>query len=251
MSDGFENKVAIVTGGSRGIGLATARQLARGGANVAIGYASRVDTAEKAVAELKALGRQAICVKCDVSNQEQIDELVRRTRAELGPIDFLAHCGAISNTATHEEMDFERWRETIDCNLHGAFRVVWAVKDEMIARKFGSMVLISSVAALRPRGNQIHYAAAKAGVIAMARCCAEAFAPHNVRVNCVAPGLIETEMMHVLSDAHIKKVVDATPLGRVGRPEEVAEMICFLLGDRASFTTGQCFVTCGGRVTLP
>src|SRR5258706_14266303 len=229
MSGEFENKVALVTGGSRGIGLATARQLARGGANVAISYATREEPAQRAVAALRAVGRKAICVKCDVSRQDEIDELVRRTREELGPIDHLAHCGAISNTATHAELDFDRWREMIDCNLHGAFRVVWAVKDEMLARKSGSMVLISSVAALRPRARQIHYATAKAGVIAMARCCAEAFAPSGVRINCVAPGLIETELLHVLTDAQIKGIVDQTPMGRVGTPEEVAEMVCFLL----------------------
>ena len=168
MSDEFRGKVALVTGGSRGIGLATARQLARDGADVAISYRSRASEAEQAVAELEELGRRAICVPCDVSQQEQVDELARKTRAELGPIDYLAHCGAISNLATHQELDFDRWAETIDCNLHGAFRIVWAVKDEMLKRKSGSIVLLSSVAALRPRATQIHYATAKAGVIAFA-----------------------------------------------------------------------------------
>jgi 3-oxoacyl-[acyl-carrier protein] reductase len=250
VSSEFAGKIALVTGGSRGIGLATARQLARGGADVAISYASRAETAAHAAAELRALGRRAICMACDVSQQGQVDELVRRTRAELGPIDLLAHCGAISNTATHAELDFERWAETIDCNLHGAFRIVWAVKDEMIERKSGSIVLLSSVAALRPRANQIHYATAKAGVIAMARCCAEAFAPH-VRVNCVAPGLTDTEMARVLTEEQMQRIVAATPLGRLGKPEEIAELICFLLSERSSFTTGQCVVACGGRVTLP
>lgn len=251
MSAEFAGKVALVTGGSRGIGLATARQLARGGADVAISYCSRVEPAERAVDELMALGRRAIHVCCDVSRQDQVDELVRQTRQELGPIDYLAHCGAISNTVTHKELDFERWAETIDCNLHGAFRAVWAVKDEMLARRSGSIVLLSSVAALRPRANQIHYATAKAGVIAMARCCAEAFAPHGVRVNCVAPGLTDTEMARVLSQEQIQKIIEATPLGRLGKPEEIAELICFLLSERSSFTTGQCIVACGGRVTLP
>ena len=250
MSDGFAGKVALVTGGSRGIGLAAARLLARGGAQVAISFCSRAEAADQAAAELRNLGRSAIAVRCDVSRQDQVDELVRQTRAELGPIDLLAHCGAISNLATHAELDFARWSETIDANLHGAFRVVWAVKDEMLARKSGSIVLLSSVAALRPRANQIHYATAKAGVIAMARCCAEAFAPH-VRVNCVAPGLTDTEMARVLSPQQIERVVAATPLGRLGKPEEIAELIGFLLGDKSSFTTGQCIVACGGRVTLP
>lgn len=250
MNDVFQGKVALVTGGSRGIGLAAARQLARGGAKVAISYRSREDTARQAAGELRALGTEAIHVPCDVSRQEQVDALVQRTRSELGPVDYLAHCAAISNTATHAELDFARWSETIDANLHGAFRVVWAVKDEMLSRKSGSIVLVSSVAALRPRANQVHYAAAKAGVIAMARCCAEAFAPH-VRVNCVAPGLIDTEMARVLAPEQIERIIAATPLGRLGQPEEIAELICFLLSDRASFTTGQCYVACGGRVTLP
>ncbi|HZL87851.1 MAG TPA: SDR family oxidoreductase [Pirellulaceae bacterium] len=250
MSDGFENKVALVTGGSRGIGLATARLLARGGAKVAISYRSREAEAQQAAGELRAIRPGVIHVRCDVSQQDQVDDLVRRTREELGPIDLLAHCGAISNLATHAELDFARWSETIDANLHGAFRVVWAVKDEMLARKSGSIVLLSSVAALRPRANQVHYAAAKAGVIAMARCCAEAFAPH-VRVNCVAPGLVDTEMARVISEEQIARIIAATPLGRLGKPEEVAELIGFLLGQRSSFTTGQCYVACGGRVTLP
>src|SRR5207237_9866119 len=114
------------------------------------------------------------------------------------------------------------WRETIDVNLNGTYLVVFAVKDEMIRRGFGRMVVISSVAALRPRKMQIHYAAAKAGMIAFSRCCAEAFGPHNVRINCIAPGLIETDMAHVLPQAAIDSIVGMTPLGRIGRPEEVA-----------------------------
>lgn len=246
----LEGHVALVTGGSRGIGAATALQLARSGADVAISYATRAEPAQQVVAQIRELGRQAICVPCDVAQQSQVDELVQRTRSELGPIRWLAHCGAISNLATHSELTFERWFETIDVNLNGAFRIVFAVKDEMLARKAGSIVLISSVAALRPRAKQIHYASAKAGVVALARCCAEAFAPH-VRVNCIAPGLIDTEMATVLAPETIAGVIQATPLGRLGRPQEIAELACFLLSDRASFITGQCMVACGGRVTLP
>jgi 3-oxoacyl-[acyl-carrier protein] reductase len=247
----FENRVALVTGGSRGIGRATALQLARGGAHVAIGYGSRRQTADEVVAEIRGLGRKAICGACDVAQQSQIDALVAQTRRELGPIDLLCHCGAISNTADHSELTFDRWFETIDANLNGAFRVVFAVKDEMIGRGFGRIVLLSSVAALRPRGAQIHYAASKAGVIALARCCSDAFAPHGVRVNCIAPGLIETEMAHVLKNEQIERIKKETPLGRLGRPEEIAELACFLLSERSSFMTGQTIVSSGGRVTLP
>ncbi len=251
MSAEFENRVALVTGGSRGIGRATALKLARGGADVAIGYGTRKDAAEEVVAEIRALGRKSLAGACDVSRQAQIDSLVEATRRELGPIELLCHCGAISDISHHSELSFERWFETIDANLNGAFRVVFSVKDEMISRGFGRIVLFSSVAALRPRAMQIHYSAAKAGVIALARCCSDAFASHGVRVNCIAPGLIETEMAHVLSDEQIGRIKSETPLGRLGRPEEIAELACFLLSERSSFMTGQTVVSSGGRVTLP
>ena len=141
-----------------------------------------------------------------MGSPQDVARLVARTRDELGPIDYLAHCGAISNLADHNELTYERWRETIDVNLNGTYLAVFAVKDEMIARGFGRIVLISSIAALLPRKMQIHYAASKAGVMALTRCCAEAFAPHNVRVNCIAPGLIETEMAHVLPPERMAEV---------------------------------------------
>ena len=218
---------------------------------MAIGYGTRKETADQVVAEIRALGSKSLAGACDVSRQDQIDALVSAAQKELGPIDLLCHCGAISDTSSHAELTFERWFETIDANLNGAFRVVFAVKDEMIRRGFGRIVLFSSVAALRPRALQIHYASAKAGVIALARCCSDAFAPHGVRVNCIAPGLIETEMAHVLSDEQIGRIKSETPLGRLGRPEEIAELACFLLSERSSFMTGQTVVSSGGRVTLP
>lgn len=247
----FASRVALVTGGSRGIGRAIALLLAREGADVAISYASRTEPARNTVAQIEALGRRAICIACDVAQQEPIDRMVAQTRDQLGPIDLLVHCGAISNACGHEELSFERWKETIDVNLHGAFRVVFAVKDEMIRRKFGRIVMLSSVAALRPRARQIHYSASKAGVIALTRCCAEAFAPHNVRMNAIAPGLIDTEMARVLTPQQTETIVAQTPLGRLGTPEEIAEVAGFLLSERSSFMTGQTITVSGGRVMLP
>lgn len=251
MTNEFTNRVALVTGGSRGIGRATAVRLAREGADVAISYVTRIKEAQQVVAEIQALGRRGLCVACDVSKPADVRRLVDQTRAQLGPIDYLAHSGAVSNLADHTQLTYELWRETIDVNLTGTYLIIFAVKDEMIARKFGRIVTVSSVAALRPRKLQAHYSAAKAGVIAMTRCLAEAFAPHNVRVNCVAPGLIETEMVHVLSDETLKNLVDATPLGRIGQPEEIAAAIRFLLSEESSFTTGQTLLACGGRIMLP
>jgi 3-oxoacyl-[acyl-carrier protein] reductase len=251
MSGAFANRVALVTGGSRGIGRATALRLAGEGADVAISYGSRSQPAEQVVAEIRAMGRKAMCAPCNVARPDEVNRLIAGTRETLGPIDLLAHCGAISNICDHSSLSYDRWLETIDVNLNGAFLVVFAVKDAMIERGFGRIVLVSSVAALRPRKMQIHYAASKAGVIALVRCCAEAFAPHNVRVNCVAPGLIETEMARVLPDEAMMRIVADTPIGRIGQPEEIASVIRFLLSEESSFMTGETLSASGGRVTLP
>jgi 3-oxoacyl-[acyl-carrier protein] reductase len=247
----FENRVALITGGSRGIGRATALRLAREGADIAISYATRSDEAQEVVKSVQALGRRARCAPCDVGSPEEVQRLIRQTREQLGPIDLLVHCGAISNVCSHRDLTYDLWREMIAINLTGTYLVVFAVKDSMIERRFGRIVTLSSVAALRPRQMQIHYASAKAGVIALTRCCAEAFAPHNVRMNCVAPGLIETEMAHVLPDETIRTVVEQTPLGRLGQPEEIASVIRFLLSDESSFMTGHTVAASGGRVMLP
>jgi 3-oxoacyl-[acyl-carrier protein] reductase len=251
MADAFANRVALVTGGSRGIGRATALRLAAEGAEVAISYATRSQEADQVVAEIRGLGRKALAHPCNVARPEEVERLVATTRRTLGPIDLVAHCGAISNIADHSKLNYDQWLETINVNLNGAFLVVFAVKDDMIARGFGRIVLVSSVAALRPRKMQIHYASSKAGVIALARCCGEAFAPHNVRINCVAPGLIDTEMAHVLAEDAMKRIVADTPMGRIGQPDEIAAVIRFLLSEESSFMTGETLAASGGRVTLP
>jgi 3-oxoacyl-[acyl-carrier protein] reductase len=251
MTARFQDRVALVTGGSRGIGRAIALRLAREGADVAISYATRATEARETVAAVEALGRRALCVPCDVAKPDDVNRLAAATRAHLGPIDLMVHSGAISNICDHNHLDYETWRQTIDVNLTGTYLAVFAVKDEMIARRFGRIVTLSSVAALRPRQMQIHYASAKAGVIALTRCCAEAFAPHNVRINCIAPGLIETEMAHVLPDATIARVTSETPLARLGQPEEIANVAAFLLSDESSFMTGQTIAVSGGRIMLP
>jgi 3-oxoacyl-[acyl-carrier protein] reductase len=250
MPSDFQDRVALVTGGSRGIGRAIALRLAGEGAHVALSYASRTREAEQTADEVRRLGRKALAVRCNVAVPAEVEDMVRRARAELGPIDFLAHSGAISNLADHSELTYERWRETIDVNLNGAYLCVFAVKDEMIRRNFGRVVMISSIAALLPRKAQIHYASAKAGVLALTRCCADAFAAHNVRVNCIAPGLIETEMAHVLPEARMREIVAQTPLGRIGRPEEIAAVARFLLSEESSFMTGQTIVVSGGRLMM-
>lgn len=246
----FQDRVALVTGGSRGIGRATALRLAAEGADVAISYATRANEAEEVVSAIEKKCRRALAVPCDVSKSDQVASLVKQVNEQLGPIDLLAHCGAISNLAGPDELTEELWREMIDVNLTGAFLVVFAVKDQMIERGFGRIVMVSSIAALLPRKNQIHYASAKAGVMALTRCCADALAEHDVRINCVAPGLVETEMAHVLPDDRIKDVIEITPLKRIGQPEELAGVIRFLLSNDSNFMTGQTMVASGGRVMM-
>src|SRR5262245_26324986 len=246
MGKNFRNRVALITGGSRGIGRATALRLASEGADVAFSYASRAGDAEQTAAAIRALGRRVVYAPCNVASPDDVRRLVDAAR-QLGPIDYLVHSGAISNVQDHTTLSLDVWRETIDVNLTGAYLAVFAVKDEMIARRFGRIVTLSSVAALRPRKMQIHYATAKAGVIAFTRCCAEAFAPHNVRINCVAPGLIDTEMAQVLPPEARRSVVEQTPLGRLGKPEEIASVIRFLLSEESSFMTGHTLAASGGR----
>jgi 3-oxoacyl-[acyl-carrier protein] reductase len=250
MTNEFANRVVLITGGSRGIGRATALRLAQEGADIVFSYACRQSDAEDTAAAIRALGRRAICEPCNVGRAEDVQRLVDAAR-QLGPIDYLVHSGAISNIQDHSTLTLDVWRETIEVNLTGTYLVVFAVKDEMIRRRFGRIVTVSSVAALRPRKMQIHYASAKAGVIAFTRCCAEAFAPHNVRINCVAPGLIDTEMVRVLSPETIAAVVEQTPLGRLGTPDEIAAVIRFLLSEESSFMTGHTLAASGGRIMLP
>jgi 3-oxoacyl-[acyl-carrier protein] reductase len=250
MTSDFTDRVALITGGSRGIGRATALRLAREGADIALSYASRADDAATTVRDIQALGRRAVCCACNVANPDDVQRLVDTAR-QLGPIDYLVHSGAISNIQDHSTLSLDLWRETIDVNLTGTYLAVFAVKDEMIQRRFGRIVTLSSVAALRPRQKQIHYASAKAGVIAFTRCCAEAFAPHNVRINCLAPGLIDTDMARVLSPAAMQTIVEQTPLGRLGTPDEMAAVIRFLLSEESSFMTGHTLAASGGRVMLP
>jgi 3-oxoacyl-[acyl-carrier protein] reductase len=250
MPNEFSNRVALITGGSRGIGRATALRLASEGADIAFSYASRAGDAEESAAAIRALGRRVVYGPCDVAKPDDVQRLVDAAR-KLGPIDYLVHSGAISNIQDHSTLSLDLWRETIEVNLTGTYLAVFAVKDEMIERRFGRIVTLSSVAALRPRKMQIHYASAKAGVIAFTRCCAEAFAPHNVRINCVAPGLIDTEMARVLPPETMQAVIEQTPLGRLGTPEEMAAVIRFLLSEESSFMTGHTLAASGGRIMLP
>lgn len=251
MSEGeLAGRTALVTGGSRGIGRAICLLLAREGARVAVNYAANSESAEAVKADIEAAGGSAITVPADVSEPDQVGAAVATTEAALGPIDLLVCSAGIVRIESHAEMNYENWRRTMAVNVDGVFNSVMAVKDSMLARGDGRIVCLSSVAALRPRPRAIAYSASKAAVIAFVRSCSEAFAP-QVRINAVAPGLIDTEMADAMGADGRAAFAEATPLKRLGRPEEIAELALFLLSDRASYTTGQTFIASGGRVTLP
>ncbi len=247
----FAGKTVLITGGTRGIGKALSVRLAGEGAKVAASYFSRHADASETLAQIEQAGGQAIIIDGDVSKPDEAQEIVKRTRAAFGPIDMLVHSAGISIVEPASDVTWETWKRTLDVNLDGTFNMVYAVKDEMIARRFGRIVTVSSIAALRERENQVHYSASKAAVIALTRSCAQAWARHNLRVNCLCPGLTETEMAHSLSPEMHKRIVAETPMGRIGRPEELAAVARFLLSEESSFMTGQTVVASGGRVMLP
>jgi 3-oxoacyl-[acyl-carrier protein] reductase len=160
-------------------------RLASEGARVAANFVSNTEQAEQTIADLKALGVEATAIKGDVSSRDEAQRVVAEARDALGHIDIVVHCAAISIVEHATKVTWETWKQTIDVNLHGTFHVVDAVKDGMIAREYGRIVLLSSIAALRERENQVHYSASKAAVIAMTRCWAQAWAQHNIRINCI------------------------------------------------------------------
>ena len=246
----FAGKTALITGGSRGTGRAIALELARHGADIALNYLRRDEEARAAQQLIEREGVRCLLIKGDVSHPADVEAMVAKTRQALGPIGLLVANAGLSILENHQEISWETWKKTLSVNLDGVFLTVMAVKDEMLANRYGRILCLSSVAALLPRKLQIHYAASKAGVIALVRCCTEAFAPH-VRVNGIAPGLIETEMGALLDPEATQRIIAATPLGRLGQPEDISNVAYFLLSDLSGFMTGHTLVVSGGRVTLP
>ena len=246
----FAGRTALVTGGSRGIGRSIALKLASNGANVALNYLRRDKEAQATKQAIEKEGVQCLLVKADVSQPAAVESMVTKVREVLGPVGLLVANAGISILENHEEISWESWKKTMSINVDGVFLPVMAVKDEMLANQYGRIVCLSSVAALRPRKLQIHYASSKAAVVALVRCCSQAFAPH-VRVNTIAPGLVETEMGDLLGPAATHQIIAATPMGRLGTPQDIADVAHFLLSDLSSFMTGQTLVVSGGRVTVP
>jgi 3-oxoacyl-[acyl-carrier protein] reductase len=247
MSDGlFRGRTALLTGGGRGIGRAVCGMLAAGGARVAVNYQRQAQAADETVRMISSDAERAIAVQADVSKPEEVGRMVETIRRELGPVDLLVNNAGIAESKPHTALTFARWREMFAVNVDGPFLTTWAVKDEMIARKFGRIVNISSLAAKVLKPEMIDYATTKAAVIAFTRHTAAALAPH-VRVNCVAPGLTDTEMARDANANLNAQIIAMTLLKRIADPSEIASVVRFLLSEESSFVTGQTIFACGGR----
>ncbi|MEM9440363.1 MAG: SDR family oxidoreductase [Pseudomonadota bacterium] len=246
----FRNRTALVTGGSRGIGRAICLALAEKGANVALNYVQNRDAAAKVKHGIEAMGSRCGIYRADVSDSKAVEAMVADVAEEIGPVEFLVTAAGIAHLGDHTEIDLGLWQQIMRVNVDGTFLPVMAVKDGMIERGFGRIVCIASIAGLAPRGQMLPYSTSKAAVIAFARSCAQAFAP-DVRVNCLAPGLIDTDMSAAMGEPARHAMREAAFLKRTGRPEEMAKTALYLLSEQSSFMTGQTLVADGGRVTLP
>jgi 3-oxoacyl-[acyl-carrier protein] reductase len=242
----LKEQVAIVTGGSRGIGKATVLALAAQGAKVVVNYARSSDAAEAIVTEITQAGGDAIALQADVSQSADVDNLIKQTLDKFGRVDILVNNAGITKDTLLLRMKPEQWQAVIDLNLTGVFLCTKAVSKIMLKQKSGRIINITSVAGQMGNPGQANYSAAKAGVIGFTKTVAKELANRGITVNAVAPGFIETDMTHDLKSDEIIKFI---PLGRYGKPEEVAGTIRFLAADpAAAYITGQVFNVDGGMV---
>ena len=244
----LEGKVALVTGGSRGIGRAIALKLAGEGAAVAINYAGNAKAAEEVKASIEAAGGKAMVVQADVSSAEAVDAMVEAVVNELGGIDILVNNAGITRDGLLMRMKEADWDAVINTNLKGVFYCTKAVSKLMMKKRSGRIVNMASVVGLTGNAGQANYAAAKSGVIGFSKSMAKELASRGITVNMVAPGYIETDMTAVLSDKVREAMISTVPLARAGQAEDVAGAVLFLVSDLASYITGQVINVDGGMV---
>lgn len=243
----LEGKVAVVTGASRGIGRAIALALAEDGADLALCARGRSGLEETA-ALVRERGRRAECVELDLASASSIEDGIREVYARLERIDVLVCNAGVTQDTLLPRMSEQQWDTVLDVNLKGTFLLLKAVSKPMMKQRSGSIVTVSSVVGLMGNAGQANYAASKAGLIGLTKSVARELAKRNIRVNCVAPGFVETAMTEELGE-DVREVAKATiPLGRFGRPEEIAGVVSFLAGDGASYMTGQVVTVSGGML---
>lgn len=240
-------KLALVTGGSRGIGRAICVRLAQGGMDVFFNYSSNEADAEETIRLCREKGVNAGAIKADISDPAQCMELVEKAlQAGGGYIDVLVNNAGITRDTLIMKMSDEMFDAVIDVNLKGCFMMMRNVSKIMLKQRSGRIINISSIVGVRGNAGQVNYAASKAGIIGMTKSLAKELASRHITVNAIAPGMIDTEMTKNLSDAVRNKMIDEIPFGQPGKPEDVANAVAFLAGDESGYITGQVICVDGG-----
>jgi 3-oxoacyl-[acyl-carrier protein] reductase len=246
----LKEKVAIVTGASRGLGKATALALAGAGAKVVVNYAGSAALAEETVAEIRSQGGEAVAVQADVSNAQDVERLLSSTLEVFGKVDVLVNNAGITRDNLLLRMKEQDWDAVLDTNLKGIFLSTKAVTKPMMKQRFGRIINLTSVVGLTGNAGQANYAAAKAGVVGFTKSCARELASRGITVNAVAPGFIQTDMTDKLPEELKQKMLGEIPLGRLGEAKDVANLVVFLASEEASYITGQTINVDGGMVMI-
>jgi 3-oxoacyl-[acyl-carrier protein] reductase len=244
----LEQKIALVTGGSRGIGRAIALKFAEEGAHVMICYRSSATEAEQLVEHIKGTGRESCAYRSDVSAYDQSKEIVERVVKQYHRLDILINNAGMTRDGLLVRMSENDWDEVIDTNLKSVFNFSKAALAPMMSQKSGKIVNVTSIAGLVGNAGQTNYAASKAGMIGFTKALAKEVGSRNIQVNAVAPGFVETDMTAKLNDAQRQKLAESIPLRRTARPEEIAGVVSFLVSAEADYITGQVICVDGGLV---
>jgi 3-oxoacyl-[acyl-carrier protein] reductase len=245
----LQNKVALITGATRGIGKGIAESFAKNGATVAFTYVSSEEKAKALENELQALGVKAKGYKSDAGDFKAADELVNAVVAEFGTIDVLVNNAGITRDTLLMRMSEQQWDEVMHANLKSVFNLTKAVQKPMLKARKGSIINMSSVVGVKGNAGQSNYAASKAGIIGFTKSIAIELGSRNIRCNAIAPGFIETEMTAALDEKVVQSWRDGIPLKRGGTAEDVANLTLFLASEMSAYITGQCINVCGGMLT--
>jgi 3-oxoacyl-[acyl-carrier protein] reductase len=244
----LNNKVALITGGSRGIGKAIALELAKNGVNIAISYANNQEKANEVLDEIESYGVKAIAIKANVSVESEVQQMIKQVEEQLNTIDILVNNAGITRDNLLIRMKEEDWDEVMNTNLKGTFLCTKAVSRAMMKKRYGKIINITSVVGIMGNAGQGNYAASKAGVIGFTKSMAKELASRGIRVNAIAPGFIQTDMTNILNDEVKETIQKSIPLNILGKPQDIANLVVFLASENSDYITGQIINVDGGMI---